>query len=317
MRIVVLGATGMLGHKVFQRMGRVFPDTWATTRVDTGEAPYATAGLLQGDKVIRNVNVEDFDRLKSLLADLRPNCIVNCIGVVKQRDESRMPIPSILVNALFPHRLAQVAATWGGHVIQPSTDCVFSGRRGGYTEADVPDAEDLYGRTKALGEMATTENALTLRKSLIGPELVSSKALLGWFLAQRGRTIRGFTGAVFSGVTTSLFADVLIRILDERPGLSGLYHLAGPPISKYELLLLLREEFKLEVEILPDDTEVCDRSLSGAKLRAEIRLEIPSWREMVRSLAAECEGDRVTLYPWFPSIHSRQEEELPFDRPSW
>jgi len=185
MRIVIIGGAGMLGHKMFQVLRERFPGTICTTLEDVKRPPFDKVELLQGDDVIRGVDVMDFDKLHNVLRDLRPDFIVNCVGIVKQRQESRMAIPSITINSLLPHKLAAFAAGWGGRVIHPSTDCVFDGKRGGYSEADDSTAEDLYGKSKFLGEIHC-DNGLTLRTSIIGRELVEHRSLLDWFLSQQG-----------------------------------------------------------------------------------------------------------------------------------
>ena len=191
MKIIVLGGAGMLGHKMFQTLREGFPGVACTVREDPSTPPLAGVELLQGDDVLRGVDVADAPALDRLLSGSEPDVIVNCVGVIKQIEDGRSAVPCIALNALLPHRLALLAARWGGRVVHFSTDCVFDGTRGGYTEDDVPDARDLYGRTKALGEIAY-DNALTLRTSFIGRELDRNLSLLEWFLAQDGKTVKGF-----------------------------------------------------------------------------------------------------------------------------
>jgi len=215
-----------------------------------------------------------------------PEVIVNCVGIIKQRPEAHSAIPSILINSLFPHRLAEAADAWGGRVIHFSTDCVFSGRKGGYREGDPPDAEDLYGRSKLLGEIAGP-NAITLRTSIIGRELTQHRSLLDWFLSQEGRKVRGFQRVIYSGITTNEMANVVTRIIADFPKLSGLFQVASDPISKYDLLELIREAYRLEIAIDPDDREVSDRSMCGDKFREAVGWQAPSWPKMVREMAAD------------------------------
>jgi dTDP-4-dehydrorhamnose reductase len=208
------------------------------------------------------------------------------VGIIKQRDEARSAIPSITINSLLPHQLAAMVREWGGRVIHFSTDCVFSGSRGDYTEADDSDADDLYGKSKFLGEVAT-ENALTLRTSIIGRELVEHKSLLDWFLAQQHQTIKGFKRVIYSGVTTNQVAQVVADIIQHHPTLAGLYQVVAAPISKYDLLCLLRDAYQMDVNIVPDETVVSDRSMRGDKLHAAIGYESPAWPVLVRNLAAD------------------------------
>jgi dTDP-4-dehydrorhamnose reductase len=286
MRIVVIGGAGMLGHKMFQILRERFPGTVCTTREDVRNPPFDRVELLQGDDVIRGVDVMDFDRLHGTLRELRPDFIVNCVGIVKQRQEAQMAIPSITINSLLPHKLAAFAGAWGGRVIHPSTDCVFDGKRGGYTEADDSSAEDLYGKSKFLGEVHC-DNGLTLRTSIIGRELVEHRSLLDWFLMQQGKTVRGFRRVIYSGVTTNQLAEVVTLVIQKSPGLHGLFQVVSQPISKHDLLCLIRDAYKLEVNIVPEDREVSDRSMKGDKFREATGYVSPPWTELVRRLAED------------------------------
>jgi dTDP-4-dehydrorhamnose reductase len=228
--------------------------------------------------------VTDFNALEATLSALRPDYVVNCVGVIKQRTEAISPIPSITINSLLPHKLAQMAARWGGRIIHFSTDCVFSGKRGWYTEEDPSDAEDLYGRSKFLGEVVVA-NALTLRTSIIGRELVEHRSLLDWFLAQNHKTVHGYRRVIYSGVTTNYLAELVASIIQEQPELNGLYQVTTEPISKYDLLCRLREAYGLDVWIEPDDLVVSDRSMRCDKLRAAINYQCPAWAVLARQLA--------------------------------
>ena len=286
MRIVVIGGAGMLGHKLFQILRERFPGTLCTTREDVRKPPFDRVELLQGDDVISGVDVMDFDRLAGTLKDLQPDFIVNCVGIVKQRQEAHMAIPSISINSLLPHKLAAFAAAWGGRVIHPSTDCVFDGQRGGYSEADDSSAQDLYGKSKFLGELQC-DNGLTLRTSIIGRELVQHSSLLDWFLRQGGKDVRGFRRVIYSGVTTNELGEVVTIIIQKFPGLHGLFQVVSEPISKHDLLCLVREAYKLEANIVPDDQVISDRSMKGDKLREATGYVAPSWPELVARLAKD------------------------------
>jgi len=286
MRIVVLGGAGMLGHKMFQVLREHFSGTFCTVREDIRKPPFDRVELLQGDDVIPGVDVTEFPALAAILSAFRPEYVVNCVGVIKQRAESVSPIPSITINSLLPHKLAQMAARWGGRVIHFSTDCVFNGKRGGYLEDDSSDAEDLYGKTKFLGEV-TAANALTLRKSVIGRELSEHRSLLDWFVAQNHKTVRGYRRVIYSGVTTNHLAELVASIIQEHPGLDGLYQVASEPVSKYDLLCLLREAYRLDLRIEPDDLEVSDRSMRCDRLREAINYKCPPWPVLARQLAED------------------------------
>ena len=292
-RIMVLGGAGMLGHKMFQVLRERLDGVFCTIREDARKVPLERVEFLHGDDVVQGVDVTDFAALEAILSAFRPEFVVNCVGVIKQRAEAVSPIPSITINSLLPHKLAQMAARWGGRVVHFSTDCVFSGRRGEYTEEDHSDAEDLYGRTKLLGEV-TVANALTLRTSIIGRELTEHRSLLDWFLAQNHKTVRGYRNVIYSGVTTNHLADLVASIIQDHHGLNGLYQVASAPISKYDLLRLLREAFQLDVQIEPDDLEKSNRSMKCDRLREAIAYKCPPWPVLARQLAE----DRTPYDKW-------------------
>jgi dTDP-4-dehydrorhamnose reductase len=285
-KVIVLGGAGMLGHKMFQVLRERLTGTFCTVREDVRKPPFDRVEFLQGEHIVPGVDVTDFPALEETLSAFRPEYVVNCVGVIKQRAEAVSSIPSITINSLLPHMLAQMAARWGGRVIHFSTDCVFNGTRGGYTEEDISDAEDLYGKTKFLGEVAGP-NALTLRTSIIGRELTEHRSLLDWFLAQNHKAIRGYRRVIYSGVTTNYLSELVASIIQEHPGLNGLYQVASEPISKYDLLCLLREAYQLDVRIEPDDLEVSDRSMRCDKLRVAIGYQCPPWPALARQLAED------------------------------
>ncbi len=277
--VVVLGAGGMLGHKMFQRLQESFPGTIGMARNSSA------VGLIPGEW-ITGIDAADFAGLAATLRRIRPAFVVNCIGIIKQRPEAQDPAQAITINALLPHRLASLCQEWGGKLIHFSTDCVFSGTRGNYSEQDPCDAGDLYGQTKSLGEVRSG-NALTLRTSIIGRELSGQRSLLEWFLAQRGGTVHGFSRVIWSGVTTNHAAWLVSEILRRHAGLCGLYQVAGRPVSKHDLLCMLRRAYSLNVEIVPDGTEVSDRSMCGDRLRRAIGYTAPSWDELTAELAGD------------------------------
>lgn len=286
MKILVLGGAGMLGHKMAMTLHRRFPDTALTIR-DRLDAPlYRRMEPFREIRVVEKVDAMNHGALEEMLRRLRPEVIVNCIGVIKQRHEALEAVPSIALNSLLPHRLAEIARSFSGRVIHFSTDCVFSGKRGNYQESDPSDAEDLYGKTKHLGEVAS-ENALTIRTSIIGRELSHFQSLLEWFLSQRGNAVRGFTRVIYSGVTTNYLARLVGDLIAYRPELSGMYQVASDPISKHELLCLLRQAYALDVGIEPDDREVSDRSMNGERFARDTGYKTPSWDALVHELASD------------------------------
>lgn len=280
MRLLVIGGSGMLGHKIVQRLAEQRPDTWWTTR-----APKADLQMpfLRAERCIDRTDVADWKALEMLLCHMRPDVTVNCVGVIKQRAEAQDPIPSIAINAMLPHIIADTVARWNGRLIHFSSDCVFSGKKGNYCEADLPDALDLYGRTKALGEV-TAPNSLTLRTSIIGRELGRHQSLLDWFLLGDHLRVHGFTNVWWSGLTTNHLAELVDDLIDHHESLSGLYHVASGRISKYDLLCRLRAGYRLDVEVMPDGGPVNDRSLDGSRFAAATGYKCPSWEQLIAQL---------------------------------
>ena len=280
MRALVLGGAGMLGHKLWQELrGRM--DTFLTVRRPAGA--YRRLGLFDDRRVVDSVDVRSSDDLHRAFAAARPDVVFNAVGIVKQLREAHDPVPSLEINSLLPHRLAALCGAAGARLIHVSTDCVFSGRRGNYTEADEPDPVDLYGRTKLLGEGAGP-NALTIRTSMIGRELGGRTGLLEWFFAQRGGAVRGFRRAIYSGFTTLELARLLADVAERFPELTGVWQASTEPISKFDLLGLVNEAFGLGVTIQPDTDFVCDRSLDSSRLRGHTGYAPPTWPELVRAL---------------------------------
>jgi len=278
--IVVLGASGMLGHQVIR---------WTSERCNTvavlrsSSPPEGFPRNLPAELIL-GFAATNLEAMRSLLERSRPTDVVNCIGVIKQRLGNSDVAEAIRVNALFPHQLAQLCQSVEARLIHISTDCVFAGTRGSYTESDPTDAIDVYGRTKALGEPIGSQ-ALTLRLSMIGPELRYHVSLLDWFVAQQHGAVRGYTQAFFSGLSTPLLAREIRRLVCELPDLNGLWHVTAARISKYELLCKIRDAFGLDVRVTPDDVYQCDRSLIGDAYAGRTGFVPPSWGEMLDELA--------------------------------
>ena len=280
-----MGGEGMLGHKLYQVLSQSL-DTVATTRRSAAAVSEVPVYRGRAQSVIGGVDVADFDTVTRAFARAKPSVVVNCIGVVKHLPEGQDPLISLSVNSLFPHRLAELCAATGARLIHMSTDCVFSGTKGGYQETDPPDASDLYGRTKLLGEV-TQAGCLTLRTSIIGRDFHRDTGLLEWFLSRRGGKVRGYRRMIFSGFPTKRFAEVIRMIIVRTPALDGRYHIASAPISKYDLLLKLRDAWKLDVEIEPVDDPACDRSLDGTRFREATHYVAPDWDELVDDLVTD------------------------------
>ncbi|MDD5492760.1 MAG: SDR family oxidoreductase [bacterium] len=284
MRIIVLAGGGMLGHKMWQGLSAYFKDTYVTLRKTRSH--YDQTGLFQSNQVIDNLDLADFKKLNHILDEVNPDVIVNCAGVTIRSKEGEKVIASVNINSLLPHHLLAWCKKKGARVIHFSTVCVFNGVKGGYTEENLPDAQDLYGRTKTLGELYD-EQALTLRSSFIGREIEGKAELLEWFLAQRGRQIKGYRQAIFTGVTTKVMVDLTRDLIRKFPKLSGLFHIASEKLSKYELLLLMKEAFKVNIDIAPEDNYVCKRDLIDTKFKTTTGLICPNWQEMMADIAKD------------------------------
>jgi dTDP-4-dehydrorhamnose reductase len=231
------------------------------------------------DNLIAGVDVEQQDSLLQAFIHARPAIVVNCIGLVKQLAEVNDPLRVIPINTVLPHRLAKLCELTNARLIHISTDCVFSGEKGQYRESDFPDAQDLYGRSKYLGEVSES-HAVTLRTSIIGHELNSSHGLVEWFLSQ-GERCEGYAKVIFSGVPAVVLAKAIRDAIIPRPELSGVYHLAAKPISKYELLKLIAKTYQKKIEVVPDNRLAIDRSLDPGRLLAATGYSPPEWEEMI------------------------------------
>lgn len=280
MKILVLGATGMLGNAVF-RYFREQPgfDTHGTVRSEAARRHFAVA---DEQHLHTGVDALDFDSLISVFARIRPDVVVNAIGVIKQLASANDPLHVIPINSLFPHRLARLCGVAGTRLVHVSTDCVFSGSRGRYRESDQPDAYDLYGRSKLLGEV-DYPHAITLRTSIIGHELGSAHALVDWFLSQTGK-VKGFRKAIFSGLPTIELARVIQDAVLPRPELHGLYHVAAAPINKYDLLSLVARTYNRNIQIDADDSLVIDRSLISERFTEATGYRPAEWPALISDM---------------------------------
>lgn len=280
-RILVLGVTGMLGNAVF----RVFSadeghETWGTLRSVAALRHFTEQGQ---QRLLVGVDVLDQDALLAALVKVRPDVVINCVGLIKHLADAKDPLTALPINAMLPHRLARLCVLGGARLIHVSTDCVFSGRQGAYRECDPSDAEDLYGKSKYIGELHDLSHAITLRTSIIGHELSSNHALVDWFLSQQVR-VKGFSRAIFSGLPTVEMARVMKDFVISHPQLSGLYHVAAEPINKYELLKLVAAQYGKQIEICPDEGLAIDRSLDGSRFHEATSYVAPPWPELIRQM---------------------------------
>ena len=277
MNVLIIGASGMLGNAMF--------------RTFAADARFSVTGTVRNissrrwfeeslqERILPGVEVEQADSLAAAFRAVKPALVINCVGVVKQLAAADDPLITLPINALLPHRLAALCDIAGARLVQISTDCVFSGAKGGYVESDFPDADDLYGRSKLLGEV-DYPHAITLRTSIIGHELGGARSLVNWFLAQQG-PVKGFTKAIFSGLPTVVLAELVRDVLVARPELHGLYHVAAAPIAKYDLLQLVAEVYGKQIDIVPSDALVIDRSLDAGRFHAATGYTAPAWPALI------------------------------------
>lgn len=277
MRVLILGASGMLGNAMLRILSQSKACEVRGTARSAGVLRHFEPSLAQ--RIVTGIDVENVDALTTLLADVRPSVVVNCIGLVKQLAQADDPLSALPINALLPHRLARLCGLVGARFVHISTDCVFNGRKGSYLESDPSDAEDLYGRSKYLGEVAYP-HSITLRTSIIGHELSSAHGLVGWFLAQEG-TVKGYRKAIFSGLPTVELSRIVRDVVLPQPGLSGLYHVAAEPIAKYNLLQLVRDAYGKTIAIEPDDSVAIDRSLNAERFQKATGYVAAPWPELV------------------------------------
>jgi dTDP-4-dehydrorhamnose reductase len=283
MRVLILGGDGMLGHRLLRQFA---PRHETRVTLHQPLDAYRQFGLFDRGNAYDSVDVLDAARIIEIFSDFKPQAAINAAGIVKQRADMKDEVLSVEINGLFPHLLARVCRAHGTRLIHLSTDCVFSGKQGNYNENDRPDPEDVYGFSKLLGE-TDGRGALTLRTSMIGPELQRKTGLVEWFLAQKGKMVQGWRQAIFSGFTTAELARLIEKLIATHPDAHGLYHASSAPISKLDLLSALNHRLRLGTSIVPDDAFKCDRSLDSTRFRTAFGYVPPTWDSMLEELAAE------------------------------
>jgi dTDP-4-dehydrorhamnose reductase len=283
MRVLITGGTGMLGHKLYQRLSEKV-EAFATIRGTFDDV--GKFGIFNPNSIIENVDLTRDEDILKALDSVQPDVVINAAGVIKQIPSSKNVTTTLSINSILPHKLSTLGRKYGFRTIVVSTDCVFTGIKGNYSESDLADSRDLYGVSKKLGEV-TDENCLTLRTSIIGRELRSKHSLVEWFLSHRGEQVKGFTHAIYSGFPTIVFADIIYNLLINFPNLSGLYHVSSDPIAKRTLLELVNIAFNANVKIQPDNTVVIDRSLNSSKFRKETSFGPQPWEEMVEKMRSD------------------------------
>ena len=265
----------MLGHKVVQVFGKRF-DTFCTIR--NVFPSVERSGIFERQRVIENVDAFDIRSIRAAIENTKPDVVINCIGIIKQLPTSKDVVHTLTINSILPHLIAEVTAEIGCRFITISTDCVFSGSRGQYSESDVPDSTDLYGRSKQYGEV-TCNDCLTIRTSIIGRDIGTTHSVIDWFLSQK--KVKGYASAIFSGFPTIVLAEILANIIEDHPNLEGLYHVSSDPISKYDLLQLVNRRIASSIDIEKESNFRLDRSLDSSKFRQITGFTPLPWPEMV------------------------------------
>ncbi|MGC4375448.1 SDR family oxidoreductase [Fictibacillus sp. Mic-4] len=269
MKLLLLGGGGMAGHVIAGYLKKHTDDDIYVTSRDKKQHNHI------------HLDATDFNELKEIITNIQPDFVINCIGVLNEFAAIRKR-EAIILNSLLPHELVRLLDSYGGKLIHISTDCVFSGSKGNYPESSEPDGITVYARTKALGEVKEGSH-LTIRTSIIGPELKDGIGLFHWFMNQKGE-IRGFTKVYWNGVTTLELAKFITYAFKQE--LTGLYHLTAPEkVSKYELLKIIQDVFQKEdVVIKPHSELFLDRTLLNT--REDINYKVPSYKKMLQELKA-------------------------------
>ncbi len=271
----------MLGHKLVQTLSLDF-DVWATVR---GESKtFDRFKIFDKAQIYESIDAENIEEIETIIDTIKPQVVINAVGIIKQLPESKDIVQTLTINSIFPHRLAEITKKYNARLITFGTDCVFSGKKGNYKEEDLADAADLYGKSKNLGEVVS-DNCLTLRTSIIGRELFSAHSLVEWFLSNRGKRVRGYTNAVFSGFPTIIISEIIADLIVNHKNLEGLYHLSSEPINKFDLLNLLKKQYKIDIEIEPYENFYIDRSLDSTKFRAATGFQPIGWGKMLQTMA--------------------------------
>jgi dTDP-4-dehydrorhamnose reductase len=281
-KVLILGAGGMLGHMAVRVLGENF-EVFGTTRGDASSLP-TLEKFLKKDSWITGVNVLNDDEVDRVLNTIRPDAVINCVGLVKQKMDNSSYLESIEINALLPHKLFSLCEKYNSKLIQVSTDCVFTCDPGIKNQDDVPNATDLYGRTKFLGEV-DYGTALTIRTSIVGRQISGQESFFEWVLNQTGKVANGYANALYTGLTTFSLSNVISEILSNHFSLSGLWQIASEPISKFELMNKLNHEMSLDIDIREDFDFRCDRRLNGSPFHEKTMIKIPTWDSMVQQFA--------------------------------
>ena len=282
MKILILGGNGMIGHKMYQTISKIHKDTWVTLRKSLSN--YSYSDIYNPEKVIDNIDLINFQIILNQLNKINPDIVINACGITIRRGIETLKSNSIILNSALPHFLNEWVTSNNKRLIHFSTDCVFTGAKGDYLDNDNKDAYDLYGSTKSMGEVIDSKYAITLRGSMIGSELENKTELFEWFLKQKNKKIKGFNKVIYSGITTTKMAEIVLKLIDQYQNLSGVYNISSKPISKFELLKLWNNLFDINANIEIDNNYTSNKNLISDNFYRTISMEQPDWVELSSQL---------------------------------
>ena len=278
--ILILGVSGMLGSALFSKLPNVSD---AYTLFGTYRGYAKTPKLSDRMNLVKLDDVFNRDALLQILKVNKIDLVINAIGLIKQIGAELTKSDFVRINSWLPHYLMELCDEVGARFLEISTDCVFTGQKGDYSEDDNPDARDIYGLSKLLGEVSDNPNAVTIRTSIIGHESGRAASLVDWFLSQSGE-VKGFSKAVFSGFPTAFLGEIIGKHILPNPDLRGLYHVSANPIDKFSLLDLVARAYQHNVKLIPNDELVIDRSLNSSRFRAATGFVSPEWPELIDTM---------------------------------
>ena len=282
MKLLIFGSSGLVGNTLTKYF--LIQSNFETIGVVRDDSKISLFNKNYKDNFITLKNFLDFKSIERIINRFKPNVVINCCGLTNKVNYKNFNLVEkyININSLFPHKLYEICNKYKIRLIHLSTDCVFSGLRGFYNESDFPDPKDIYGRSKLLGEI-DQENSITIRKSVIGHELGTEKGLLEWFLSQKD-IVKGFKNVIFSGVTVLELANLIENFIIPNENLSGLFHVSGNSISKYDLLKIIAEIYNKSIDICLDRSITIDRSLNSTKFNEVTGYKIKPWPILIKSM---------------------------------
>ena len=289
MKIIILGADGMIGHKIFQSLSSRDFRLIITSKKSKNKLPY----IFNNSDFIP-IDILD-NSIEPVLDKFSPNYIINCIGITTRRIKNQKLNDIRYINSKFPHILSNWAEENNSRLIHFSTDCVFSGNKGNYNELSITDADDLYGKSKAKGEILNNTSTLTIRSSMIGREIYNFTELLEWVISNNNSDIHGYTKAIYSGVTTLWMGELINELIQKNYNLSGLYNISSTPISKYDLICKIKDNFNLKIKIQKNSEYYSNKSLISDKFFKKTKIPRPSWDSMLKNLVVN-NNENLDLY---------------------